>query len=48
MKLVHQTHSPFFFALFSQIDDPLTFEEDVEEVCQAQPMDEEIECIENN
>ena len=36
-----------FFALFSQIDDPLTFEEVVKEVW-AQAMDEEIECIEKN
>ena len=34
------------FALFSQIDDPLTFEETVEEEVWAQAMDEEIECIE--
>ena len=36
------------FALFSQIDDPLTFEEVVEEEVWAQAMDEEIECIEKN
>ena len=30
------------FALFSQIDDPLTFEEAVEEEVWAQAMDEEI------
>ena len=30
------------FALFSQIDDPLTFEEDVEEEVWEQAMDEEI------
>ena len=36
------------FALFSQIDDPLTFEEVVEEDVWAQAMDEEIECIEKN
>ena len=40
-KLVHQIHS--LFELFSQIDDPLTFEE-----VWAQAMDEEIECIEKN
>ena len=45
MKLVHQI--PSLFALFSQIDDPLTFEEVVEEVW-AQAMDEEIECIDKN
>ena len=31
-----------------QIDDPLTFEEAVEEEFWAQAMDEEIKCIENN
>ena len=36
------------FALFSQIDDPITFEEVVEEEIWAQSMDEEIECIEKN
>ena len=36
------------FALFSQIDDPLTFDEDVKEEAWAQDMDEEIECIEKN
>ena len=36
------------FALFSQIDDPLTFEEAIEEYVWAQAMDEEIECIEKN
>ena len=34
------------FALFSEIDDPLKFEEAVEEEVCAQAMDEEIECIE--
>ena len=34
------------FALFSQIDDPLTFEEAIEEDVWEQAMDEEIECIE--
>ena len=34
------------FALFSQIDDPLTFEQVVEEVWE-QAMDEEIECEPN-
>ena len=33
------------FALFSQIDDPLTFEEYVEDEVWAQAMDEETECI---
>ena len=37
-----------FFALFSQIGDPLTFQEVVEEEVWAQAMDEEIECIEKN
>ena len=36
------------FALFSQIDDPLTFEEDFEDEVWTQAMDEEIECIEKN
>ena len=36
------------FALFSQIDDPLTFQEVVEEEVWAQAMDEKIECIEKN
>ena len=34
------------FALFSQIDDPLTFEEVVEDEVWEQAMDEELECIE--
>ena len=37
-----------FFALFSQIDDSLTFEEDIEDEVWAQAMDEEIECIQKN
>ena len=36
------------FALFSQIDDPLTFEENVEEEVWEQVMDEEIKCIEKH
>jgi hypothetical protein len=36
------------FSLFSQIDYPLTFEEDVKEEVWAQAMEEEIRCIENN
>ena len=36
------------FALFSQINDPLTFEEAVRDELWAQAMDEEIECIEKN
>jgi len=36
------------FALFSQIDDPLTFEEAIKDVVWAQAIDEEIICIENN
>ena len=47
MKLVHQIAS-LSLHLFSQIDDPLTFEEAVEEEVWAQTMDEEIECIEKN
>jgi hypothetical protein len=34
--------------MFSQIDDPLTFEEVVKDNVWAQVMDEEIKCIENN
>jgi hypothetical protein len=36
------------FTLFLQIDDPLTFEEDVKYDVWDQAMDEEIRCIENN
>jgi hypothetical protein len=36
------------FSLFSQIDDPLTFEEAVKDDVWAQAMDEEIRCIESN
>lgn len=36
------------FSLFSQIDDPLNFEEAVKDDVWAQAMDEEIRCIENN
>ena len=36
------------FALFSQIDDPLAFEEVVDEEAWEQDIDEEIECIEKN
>ena len=36
------------FALFSQIYDPLKFEEAVEDEVWEQAMDEEIECIEKN
>ena len=43
------TPNPFsLFALFSQIDDPLTFEGAVKDEVWAQAMDEEIECIEKN
>jgi hypothetical protein len=35
-------------ALFSQIDDPSTFEEVVKDDVWAQAMDEEIRCIERN
>ena len=45
--LTQQIHFSFF-SLFSQIDDPLTFEEVVKDVVWAQAMDEEIKCIENN
>jgi hypothetical protein len=37
-----------FFVRFSQIDDPLTFEEVVKDDVWAQAMDEEIRCIKNN
>ena len=37
-----------FFSLFSQIDDPLTFEEVVKDDVWAQTMDEEIRCIVSN
>jgi hypothetical protein len=43
----HQIHFQFF-SLFSQIDDPLTFEEVVKDDVWAQAMDEEIRCIESN
>jgi hypothetical protein len=36
------------FSLFSQIDDPLTFEEVVKDDVWSQAMNEEIRCIENN
>ena len=36
------------FALFSQIDDPQTFEESSKEEVWEQSMDEEMECIEKN
>ena len=36
------------FVLFSQINDPLTFEEVVKDKVWEQAMDEEIECIEKN
>jgi hypothetical protein len=42
------TNSFSTFCLFSQIYDPLTFEEVVKEDVWAQAMDEEIRCIENN
>jgi hypothetical protein len=44
---MHQIHF-HFFSLFSQIDDPLTFEEVVKDDVWAQAMDEEIRCIECN
>jgi hypothetical protein len=45
---VDTTNSFSVFSLFSQIDDPLTFEEVVKDDVWAQAMDEEIKCIENN
>ena len=42
------TNSFSFFPLFSQIDDPSTFEEAVREAVWERAMDEEIICIENN
>ena len=51
MHEIYETNTPnsfSLFALFSQIDDLLTFEEVVEEEVWAQAMDEEIECIEKN
>jgi hypothetical protein len=42
------SNSFLFFSLLSQIDDPLTFQEEVEYDLWAQAMDEEIICIENN
>jgi len=45
---VDTTNSFSLFAPFSQIDDPLTFEEFVKDGVWAQIMDEEIKCIENN
>jgi hypothetical protein len=36
------------FSLFSQIYDPLTFEEDVKDEVWEQDLDEEIRCIQNN
>ena len=48
---IYETGTPnsfSLFALFSQINDPLTFEEAVEHEVWEQAMDEEIECIEKN
>jgi hypothetical protein len=45
---IDTTHSFLVFVLFSQIDDPLTFEEAFKYDVWAQAMDEEIKCIENN
>ena len=36
------------FSLFTQIDDPLTLGEEVEQEVWAQAMEEEIECTEKN
>ena len=43
---VDTTKSLSLFALFSQINDPLTFEEVFKDEVWTQAMDEEIECIE--
>ena len=51
MHEIYEAHTPnsfSVFALFSQIDDSLTFEEVFEEEVWEQAMDEEIECIEKN
>jgi hypothetical protein len=45
---VDTINSFLVFALFSQIDDPLTFEEFVKDYVWEQAMDEEIKCIEKN
>ena len=42
------TNSFSLFSLFSQIDDPLIFEEAIKYEVWKQAMDEEIECIEKN
>jgi len=43
---VDTVNSFYVFALFSQINDPLTFEEVFKDDVWAQAMDEEIDCIE--
>ena len=51
MREIYEASTPnsfSLFALFSQMDDPLTFEEVVEDEVWEQAMDEEIECIEKN
>ena len=51
MHEIYEDSTPnsfFFFSLVSQIDDPLTYEEVVEEYGRAQAMDLEIECIEKD
>ena len=45
---VNTPNSFSFFALFSPIYDPLTFEEVVEEEVWAQAMHEEMECTDKN
>ena len=49
LREIYESGTPNSFSLFaliSQIDDPLTFEEAVEEEVWAKTMDEKIECIE--
>ena len=48
MKYMKLVNSFSLFTLFYQIDDPLTFEEVVEEEVWAQAMDKEIEFSEKN
>ena len=48
LREIYEASTPNYFtifSLFSQIDNPLTFEEVVEEEVWEQAMDEEIECI---
>ena len=51
LREIYESSAPnsfSLFALFSQIDVPLTFEEVVEEEVWAQSMDEEMKSIEEN